>query len=110
MMKKIILLTFFFATASFADQAPLEIQMKSLSYFPKKLQITTGQAVTWKNVSYTKHSAVSNDDGKTFDTGMIAPGKSSGEILFAQPGDFIYHCMMHGKTMTGEIVVKAAVK
>jgi plastocyanin len=106
MLRGIIFFFIFVSASAFADQAPLEIQMKSLSYLPKKVEISAGQAIVWKNTSYTKHSATS-EDGKTFDTGMVAPGHASREILFNQPGDFIYHCSMHGKTMSGEIVVKA---
>ena len=58
----------------------------------------------------TKHSATSDDDGKTFDTGDIEPGKSSKAVEFEKPGEFKYHCKVHGKTMSGTIVVKAKAK
>jgi plastocyanin len=90
--------------------APLEIQIKSLSYAPKEVEITVGQSVIWKNTALTKHSATSNDNGKTFDTEMLAPGKSSQVITFDKAGDYPYHCNLHGKTMSGEISVKADAK
>jgi plastocyanin len=86
--------------------APVEIQIKSLSYAPKHIEIKTGQAVVWKNTGLTHHSATSNDEGKTFDTGLIPPGKTSKEVVFDQPGQYAYHCTLHGKTMSAEITVK----
>ena len=55
-------------------------------------------------------SATSDDDGKTFDTGDIEPGKSSKAVKFEKPGEFKYHCKVHGKTMSGTVVVKAKAK
>ena len=54
----------------------------------------------------TKHTATSDDDGKTFDTGEIEPGKSSKPVKFEKEGEFKYHCKVHGKTMSGTIIVK----
>jgi len=80
-----------------------EVQMKSISYAPKNLQIQPGDTVEWVNASYTDHSASESD--KTFDTGLVAPGKSSKKIRFDQPGTFRYHCSIHGLSMSGEIDV-----
>ncbi len=112
MMKSAALLavmTLALATSAIADPA-VTIKMKSISYDPKQIEVTAGQKVIWENVAYTDHSATSNDDGKAFDTGMIAPHKSSKEVRFDHPGTFPYHCKMHGMTMSGVIVVKAAQK
>ena len=46
------------------------------------------------------------DDGKTFDTGEIKPNESSSAVKFDKEGEFNYHCKIHGKTMSGTIVVK----
>ena len=86
----------------------ITVTMKSLSYDPKKLEIHVGDSVVWTNESRTKHTVVSDDEGKTFDTGEVEPGKSSKPVKFEKEGEFKYHCKVHGKTMSGTIVVKAA--
>src|SRR5262249_40589542 len=87
---------------------PITIKIKSLSYDPKKLEIHVGDSVVWDNTAFTNHTATSDDDGKTFDTGDIEPGKSSQPIKFDKEGEFKYHCKVHGKSMSGTIVVNAA--
>jgi plastocyanin len=86
----------------------ITVTMKSLSYDPKKLEIGVGDAVVWTNKSFAAHTATSDDDGKTFDTGNVEPSGSSKAIKFEKEGEFKYHCVVHGKTMSGTIVVKAA--
>ncbi len=93
------------ASALAADQAPVKVQMKSISFAPKSITIEEGQSVVWENVSYTDHSATSYDDGKTFDTTMVAPKASSKPIVFHKAGHYKYLCKMHGRTMSGEVVV-----
>jgi plastocyanin len=83
------------------------VAVKSLSFSPKKVEVEAGESVVWKSEARTKHSATSDDDGKTFDTGDIEPGKSSKAIKFEKAGEFKYHCKVHGKTMSGTVVVKA---
>ena len=86
------------------------VTMKSLSYDPKKLEIRVGDSVVWKNKAFAAHTATSDDDGKTFDTGNVEPGKSSKAVKFEKAGEFKYHCLVHGKSMSGIIVVKAVEK
>ena len=86
------------------------VTMKSLSYDPKKLEIRVGDSVVWKNKAFAAHTATSDNDGRTFDTGNVEPGKSSKAVKFEKEGEFKYHCVVHGKTMSGTIVVKAAEK
>jgi plastocyanin len=95
--------------ASKKDEAkPLTVTIKSLSYDPKKLEIHVGDSVVWSNEARMKHTATSDDDRKTFDTLEIEPGKSSDPVKFEKEGEFKYHCKVHGKVMSGTIVVKAA--
>jgi len=89
---------------------PVTVKVKSLSYDPKKLEIHVGDSVVWTNSALTAHTAISDDDGKTFDTGEIEPGQSSKPVKFDKEGEFKYHCKVHGKSMSGTIVVKAAEK
>ena len=95
---------------SFADEKsqakPIVVTMKSLSYEPKKLEVHVGDSVVWTNGSLTTHTAVSDDDGKSFDTGEVEPEKSSKPIKFDKEGEFKYHCTVHGKHMSGTIIVK----
>ncbi len=87
---------------------PITVKMKSLSFDPKKLEVLVGDTVVWTNRARTKHTATSNDDGKTFDTAEIAPGQSSKAVKFEKEGEFRYYCKVHGKTMSGTVVVKKA--
>ena len=91
-----------------SEAKPVTVSMKSLSFDPKKLEIRVGDSVIWKNDARTAHTATSDDDGKTFDTGEIDAGKSSKEVKFDKAGEYKYHCTTHGKTMSGTIVVAAA--
>ena len=88
----------------------IAVKVKSLSFSPKKVEVEVGESVVWNSEARTKHSATSDDDGKTFDTGDIEPGKSSKAVKFEKPGEFKYHCKVHGKTMSGTVVVKAKAK
>jgi plastocyanin len=111
-MKLASLITFMSLTlVTSAIASPVvTIKMKSISYDPKQIEVEAGQKVIWENVAYTDHSATSNDNGTTFDTGMIAPHQSSKEVRFEHPGTFPYHCKTHGMTMSGVVIVKAAQK
>src|SRR5262249_14142782 len=93
-----------------SEAKPITVTMKSLSYDPKKLEIHVGDSVVWTNKARTAHTATSDDEGKTFDTDAIEPGKSSKPVKFTKEGEFKYHCKVHGKAMRGTIVVKAAEK
>jgi plastocyanin len=93
-----------------SDSDEASVAMKSLSFSPKKLEIRIGDSVVWNNEARTKHTATSDDDGKTFNTGEIEAGKSSKPVKFEKAGEFKYHCKVHGNTMSGTVVVKAKAK
>src|SRR5438874_9036039 len=80
------------------EAKPVTVTMKSLGYDPKKLEIHTGDSVVWTNESRTTHTAMSDDEGKTFDTGEVEPGQSSKPAKFENEGEFKYHCKVHGKS------------
>ena len=90
-----------------APAAPISVVMKSISYDPKSVEVPVGGSVVWTNKAFTNHTATS-DDGQTFDTGEIKPNESSSPVKFDKEGEFTYHCKIHGKTMSGTIVVKPA--
>jgi plastocyanin len=92
------------------DVKPITIKIKSLKFDPKTVEIHVGDSVEWGNESRTKHTATSDDEGKSFDTEEIEPGKSSKAIKFEKEGEFKYHCKVHGKSMSGTIVVKPVEK
>lgn len=84
------------------------VQMKSISYDPKIIEIKVGDTLQWINKSYTEHSATSYEDenpASKFDTGLIKPKNTSEKILFKSSGTFLYHCIVHGQSMTGKISV-----
>ena len=83
---------------------------KSLKFDPKKVEITEGESVVWVNEARTAHTATSDDDGKTFDTKEFKPGETTKPVKFEKAGEFKYHCKVHGKTMSGTVVVKAKAK
>ncbi|RYZ89208.1 MAG: hypothetical protein EOP04_07420 [Proteobacteria bacterium] len=80
------------------------IEMRSITFQPKSLTIHEGQSIQWWNVSYTDHSATAND-GQSFDTNMVTPKNTSLPVLFSKPGKYTYHCKMHGRTMSGIVIV-----
>ena len=83
----------------------ITVTMRSLSYEPKILEVHVGDSLVWSNQAHTTHTATSDDDGQTFDTGNIEPGKSSTPIRFDKKGEFKYHCKIHGRSMSGTVVV-----
>jgi len=89
-----------------APAAPVSVVMKSISYDPKSVEVPVGGSIVWTNKAFTNHTATSEDDGKTFDTGEIKPNESSSPVKFDKEGEFTYHCKIHGKTMSGTVVVK----
>ena len=93
-----------------SEAKTITVTMRSLSFDPKKLEVHVGDSVVWTNDSRTKHTATSDDEGKTFDTDEIEPGKSSKPVKFEKEGEFKYHCKIHGESMSGTIVVKPRAK
>jgi len=89
-----------------SDAKPTSVEMKSISYDPKSVEVPVGGSIVWTNKAFTNHTATSGDDGKTFDTGEIKPNENSSPVKFDKEGEFQYHCKIHGKTMSGTVVVK----
>jgi plastocyanin len=98
------------ASLACAAGETITVKVKSLSYDPKVVEAHVGDTVVWSNTSLTKHTATSDDDGKTFDTAEIKPDETSHPVKFEKAGEFNYHCKVHGKSMSGKIVVKPAQK
>ena len=90
-----------------SEPKPTSVEMKSISYDPKSVEVPVGGSIVWTNKAFTNHTATS-EDGKTFDTGEIKPSETSSPVKFDKEGEFKYHCKIHGKTMSGTVVVKAS--
>lgn len=91
-----------------ANAAEHTIIMKSISFDPKSTEIKIGDSVQWTNKSLTEHSATRVDGSSpedNFDTGRVLPSKTSRKFLFKKEGRYDYQCTVHGKTMSGKIVV-----
>jgi plastocyanin len=102
-----LILTASVAWSANEPAAPITVVMKSISYDPKSVEVSVGGSIVWTNKAFTNHTATS-DDGQTFDTGEIKPNESSSAVKFDKEGEFTYHCKIHGKTMSGMVVVKPA--
>lgn len=96
------LFSYLFSASAFAE-AHL-VKMKSIGYEPKKISIKVGDSVQWQNIAYTEHSATA-DDTSILDTGLVQPKNKSKTVLFSKEGSYKYHCLLHGKTMNGEVNV-----
>ena len=84
-------------------QATTFVTFTCCSYTPAKIFITAGDDVNWQG-SFSMHPLAS-------DNGLWAT-RSSGtsfSFTFQNPGDFRYHCTIHGGTggmgMSGEVIV-----
>jgi plastocyanin len=73
------------------------------SYKPKTITVHLGQRIVFSNASNAIHT-VTADNGKAFDSGNIATGKSW-TFTAKHVGVFAYHCVYHA-LMHGKIVVK----
>ena len=74
----------------------------SMKFDPATLAIATGDTVEWTNKMGMNHTATS-DDGSSFDSKDIAPGKTYSHT-FNAAGSFPYHCKIH-PFMKGTITV-----
>ena len=100
-----LILTASVAWSANEPAAPISVVMKSISYEPKSVEVPVGGSIVWTNKAFTNHTATS-DDGQTFNTGEIKPNESSSPVKFDKEGEYNYHCTIHGKTMSGTVVVK----
>ena len=92
-----------------AAATPVTVETLASTYGPATLTIEAGTKVVFKNTSTFPHTATA-DDG-SFDTGLIAVGKSKSVVL-SKAGKFPFHCLYHGAAggvgQAGTITVTAA--
>ncbi|OBZ19627.1 hypothetical protein A8L34_07035 [Bacillus sp. FJAT-27264] len=76
--------------------------MSNFSFSTPKLEIHSGDTVTFINRDEIKHSATADDH--SFDTGLLGKDESK-SVTFAKAGEYGYHCIPH-PGMQATIVVK----
>jgi len=80
------------------------VTMQAIAYHPATLTVAPGTVVTWTNLDGIKHSA-------KFDSAAIGstPRFITGSRQLPMPataGTYPYHCAVHGRRMSGTIVVQ----
>jgi plastocyanin len=79
------------------------VMVKDDFYAPASVLIAAGGTVTWTFVGANPHTVTSN-------TGLFdsSPEQTTGTFThtFATPGTFPYHCLVHGTSMSGTVIVR----
>lgn len=80
-------------------------------YIPEQLAIGVGDTVIWRNDDNTEHTVTSVDnDGAgvpLFDSGTIDP-ENTYSLQFTAAGAYTYYCTLHGRSLSGVILVTEA--
>jgi plastocyanin len=79
------------------------VTISNFKFAPASITVAQGARVTVSNDDGTAHTATA-DDGKSFDTGDVAPGASA-PISVAKAGTYPYHCTIH-PFMHGTLTVR----
>ena len=74
-----------------------------MTYSPSTQTVAKGTIVFWKNTASVAHTATSNTG--VFDTGTLSPGSTSTGYTANTAGTYPYHCLIHGLTMAGTLIV-----
>ncbi len=86
---------------AFAASSAVTIQ--NFTFAPSAVTVNVGDSVAWTNLDAAAHSAKFGDRS----TAVLSQGQS-GTLLFTVAGTFPYICGIHGSSMQGTIVVRAA--
>ena len=78
------------------------VKISDFKFAPATITAKHGTGVSVTNSDSTAHTATA-DDGHSFDTGTIDPGKSK-TISVTKAGSYPYHCSIH-PFMHGKLVV-----
>ncbi len=84
-------------------QSTVTVDIQAFSFQPHEWTIPVGSVVHWVNHDDWPHH-VAAEDGKSFNSGIIAPQKDY-RFTFTQTGRFSYRCGVH-PTMLGVITVQ----
>jgi len=79
------------------------VEIKNFVFSPATITVKPGAKITVTNQDIPDHSLTS-DDGKSFDTKLIAQGKSATITAPTAPGSYSFHCTPH-PYMKGTLVV-----
>ena len=94
----------FVAMATSASAAVRPVDIAGFAFVPQSVTITMGDTITWTNRDAAAHSARVNGVGTT---AVLTQGQS-GSLPFMIAGTFPYDCGIHGASMTGTVIVRAA--
>jgi plastocyanin len=98
-------LLLFIALASTAAGATAQVEIAGFAFDPPTLTINAGDTVTWTNHDGAQHSVVFAGGGPR--TRVLSNGQSD-SIIFSVAGTFNYICGIHGSSMMGTVIVRAA--
>ena len=94
----------FVAMAASASAAVRPVDIADFKFVPQSVTITAGDTVTWTNRDAAAHSARVSGVGTT---AVLTQGQS-GSLPFMSAGTFPYDCGVHGASMMGTVIVRAA--
>lgn len=86
-----------------ASSSTVTINIASFAYNPSPATVNVGTVVKWKNLDGAPHTATS--DTGIFDTGTLTTGSTSSGYTATTPGTYPYHCLIHGTSMAGTLIV-----
>ncbi len=78
------------------------ITIENVQFNPQELTVQRGDRIVWVNKDLFPHTATAN--GKSFDSGNIAPN-ASWTYIVRKPGEYSYACTFH-PTMKGKLTVR----
>ncbi|MHB8567973.1 MAG: cupredoxin domain-containing protein [Nitrososphaerales archaeon] len=91
------------STASVNCSNPCKIIIKNSQFGNGQTYIVAkGTTIFWVNQDDTTHTSTSNTN--IWDTGILAPGKTSKPITFSSDGTFPYFCQVHPMQGVIEVV------
>jgi plastocyanin len=79
------------------------VTVQNFAFAPNSVTITVGDSISWTNRDAAAHSAKFSDRV----TPVLSQGQSA-TLLFTTAGTFPYICGIHGTSMQGTIIVRAA--
>jgi len=97
-------LLLFIALASTAAAATTAVNIQGFAFVPPSVTINVGDSVTWTNKDAAAHSVVASGVGQT----PVLTQNQSGGLSFNAAGTFSYVCGIHGASMMGTVIVRAA--
>jgi plastocyanin len=86
------------------SQPVISVRIENFEFEPREISIAVGTTITWQNVDDVPHTASSEDDPQTFDSGALDTDDKF-SFTFTKPGKYAYYCKVHPH-MTGTITVK----